>query len=311
MASTTLADDIRRKLGELSPAERKVARVILAGYPAAGFETIAVLAERASVSAPTVIRFVNRLGYQGFPDFQAALRDELDARNASPLSLYDAAAFGRSETDRGGDTDTDTPDDGTRRRTGADAAPDSELLRHGSQVFTGAVTATLAELPPHDFEHAVRLLADRKRRITLAGGRFTHLLAQYLGLHLMQLRDDVRFLPDRDVERTAVLAALTRRDVLVVFDYRRYESDKTTMAALVHEQGGKVVLFTDTWLSPAAPHAEVVLPSRVTAPSPYDSLVPTLAVLETVVAGVITTLGDEARRRMQHGEDIARRAGLY
>lgn len=290
MASGALADDIRQKLGDLSPAERKVARALLAGYPAAGFETVAVLAERAAVSAPTVIRFVNRLGYRGFPDFQAALREELDARNASPISLYESADFGRTDMD---------------------AAPDSALLRHGSEVFTSAVTATLAELPPHDFEHAVRLLADGKRRITLVGGRFTHLLAQYLGLHLMQLRDDVRFLPDRDVERTAVLAALTRRDVLVVFDYRRYESDKTTMAALVQEQGGKVVLFTDTWLSPATPHAEVVLPSRVAAPSPYDSLVPTLAVLETVVAGIMTLLGDDARKRMQHGEDVARRAGLY
>ncbi|MGW0608339.1 MurR/RpiR family transcriptional regulator [Streptomyces sp. NPDC002640] len=293
MASGALADDIRRKLGELSPAERKVARVVLAGYPAAGFETIAVLAERAAVSAPTVIRFVNRLGYRGFPDFQAALREELDARGASPLSLYEKAGFARAEDERGDDD------------------PDAALLRHGSEVFTGALTATLAELPPHDFEHAVRLLADRKRRITLAGGRFTHLLAQYLGLHLMQLRDDVRFLPDRDVERTAVLAALTRRDVLVLFDYRRYEASATALASLVEEHGGKVVLFTDTWLSPAAPHAEVVLPSRVAAPSPYDSLVPTLAVLETVVAGVITALGDDARRRMQHGEDIARRAGLY
>lgn len=290
MAAGALADDIRQKLGDLSPAERKVARVLLAGYPAAGFETVAVLAERAAVSPPTVIRFANRLGYRGFPDFQAALREELEARNASPISLYASADFGR---------DTE------------DADPDSALLRHGSQVFTNAVAATLTELPRHDFEHAVRLLSNSKRRITLAGGRFTHLLAQYLGLHLMQLRDDVRFLPDRDVERTAVLAALTRRDVLVVFDYRRYESDKTTMSALVQEQGGKVILFTDTWLSPAAPHAEVVLPSRVTAPSPYDSLVPTLAVLETVVAGVMAALGDDARKRMQHGEDIARRAGLY
>ncbi|KAB2593305.1 MurR/RpiR family transcriptional regulator [Streptomyces arboris] len=306
MTSGALADHIRQKLGTLSPAERKVARVLLAGYPAAGFETVAVLAERAAVSAPTVIRFVNRLGYRGFPDFQAALRDELDARNASPLSLYESADLGRDGTDESEAAGT-LADDGTREGD----APDAALLRHGSRLFAGAVTATLAELPPHDFEHAVRLLSDRKRRITLAGGRFTHLLAQYLGLHLMQLRDDVRFLPDRDVERTAVLAALTRRDVLVVFDYRRYESDKTTIATLVQEKGGKVVLFTDTWLSPAAPHAEVVLPSRVTAPSPYDSLVPTLAVLETVVAGVMTTLGDDARSRMQHGEDIARRAGLY
>ncbi|GAA2936847.1 MurR/RpiR family transcriptional regulator [Streptomyces enissocaesilis] len=290
MASGALADEIRRKLGELSPAERKVGRVLLAGYPAAGFETIAVLAERAGVSAPTVIRFVNRLGYRGFPGLQAALREELDERNASPLSLYESTGY--SHVQEGDCTD-------------------SALLRRGSEVFTTAVARTLAELPPHDLEHAVRLLSDGKRRITLAGGRFTHLLARYLGLHLMQLRDDVRFLPDRDVERTAVLAALTRRDVLVVFDYRRYEQDKAVMAGLVQEHGGKVILFTDTWLSPAATHAEVVLPSQVAAPSPYDSLVPTLAVLETVVAGVMTALGEDAHRRMQHGEDTARRVGLY
>ncbi|MFC5288552.1 hypothetical protein ACFPM7_15945, partial [Actinokineospora guangxiensis] len=48
-------------------------------------------------------------------------------------------------------------------------------------------------------------------------------LAQYLGLHLMQLRDDVRFLPDLKVERASLLAGVRRRDVVVVFDYRRYE----------------------------------------------------------------------------------------
>ncbi|MEU3464486.1 MurR/RpiR family transcriptional regulator [Streptomyces sp. NPDC006733] len=171
---------------------------------------------------------------------------------------------------------------------------------------------SLAETPPHDLEHAIRLLADRKRRITLAGGRFTQLLAQYLGLHLMQLRDDVRLLPDRDVERTAVLTALSRRDILVIFDYRRYEDDKVTIAELLREQGGKVVLFTDAWLSPVATHADVVLPSQVAAASsPYDSLVRTLAVLETVVAGIVRALGEEGHTRMQRGEETARRAGLY
>ncbi|MEU3724600.1 MurR/RpiR family transcriptional regulator [Streptomyces sp. NPDC031705] len=290
MAPGTLADEIRRKLGDVSPAERKVARVLLAGYPSAGFETMAVLAERAAVSTPTVLRFVNRLGYRGFPDFQAALRAELDERNASPLSLYEATDYGRS---KGG------PDE------------DLSLLQRGSDVFSAAVAQTLAELPPHDLEHAIRLLSDSKRRITLAGGRFTHLFAQYLGLHLMQLRNDVRFLPERSVERTAVFAALHRRDVLVLFDYRRYEQDKVAMAELVQAQGGKVILFTDMWLSPASAHADVVLPSQVAAPSPYDSLVPTLAVIETVVAGVLTALGEDAHQRMRHGEETARRMGLY
>ncbi|ARE73438.1 MurR/RpiR family transcriptional regulator [Streptomyces sp. NPDC059558] len=289
MAPGTLADEIRLKLGDASPAERKVARVLLAGYPSAGFETMAVLAERAAVSTPTVLRFINRIGYRGFPDFQAALRTELDERNASPLSLYEATDYGRSH----------------------EGVEDLSLLQRGSNLFSAAVAQTLAELPPHDLEHAIALLSDGKRRITLAGGRFTNLFAQYLGLHLMQVRDDVRFLPDRDVERTAQLAAVNRRDVFVLFDYRRYEPDKVAMAELVQELGGKVILFTDVWLSPAAAHAQVVLPSQVAAPSPYDSLVPTLAIIETVVAGVLTALGEGAHQRMKHGEETARRMGLY
>src|SRR5690242_12711814 len=113
MATGALAEEIRQRLGECSPAERKVGRVLLAGWPAAGFETIATLAERAAVSAPTVIRFVNRLGYRGFPDFQAALRGELDERNASPLSLYASGGY------------SDEAD-------GAEASGPAGLLRHGS-----------------------------------------------------------------------------------------------------------------------------------------------------------------------------------
>ncbi|KOX23330.1 MULTISPECIES: MurR/RpiR family transcriptional regulator [unclassified Streptomyces] len=286
MTTGLLADDIRRGLGTLTPAERRVARVLLAAYPSAGFETVATVAERAGVSAPTVLRFAARLGYHGYPDFQAALRHELDERNASPVHLYETAgeaAFPRS--------------------------PDG-LMAHSAGLFGSALARTFAEIPPHDLRTAVSLLADRKRRVTLTGGRFTHVLAQYLGLHLMQLREEVRFLPDRDVERAAALTTFGRRDVLVVFDHRRYEDDKQAVARLVRENGGRVIVFTDAWLSPAGAHAEVVLPSRVDTPSPYDSLVPTLAVVETVVADLVVTLGNAAYRRMKHGEEIARRVHL-
>lgn len=288
MAKGTLADRIRHQLGELSPAERRVGRVLLADYPTAGFETVATVAERAGVSAPTVLRFVGRFGYRGFPDFQAGLRAELEERSASPLSLYEAAD----------------------RTAGAPGAEDNDLLSQGRRIFTAALAQTYDELPPHDLERAIELLADPKRRITLSGGRFTHHLAQYLALHLMQLRKDVTVLPERAVERTAAVAGWGRRDVLVVFDYRRYEPDKTALAELLKERGGRVVLFTDTWLSPAAAHCEVVLSAQVAAPSPYDSLVPTLAVIETVVAGLVRTLGEEAHLRLKEGERLARTIGM-
>ncbi|RZU46065.1 RpiR family transcriptional regulator [Streptomyces sp. BK022] len=287
MAKGTLADQIRHQLGELSPAERRVGRVLLADYPAAGFETVAVVAERARVSAPTVLRFVGRFGFRGFPDFQSGLRAELEERSASPLSLYESSGRAASEQER-----------------------EESLLDQGRRVFTAALAQTYDELPPHDLERAVELLGDPKRRITLTGGRFTAHLAQYLALHLMQLRDGVSVLSERAVERTAAMTSWGRRDVLVVFDYRRYEPDKAALAQLLHERGGRVVLFTDPWLSPVAAHSEVVLAAQVSAPSPYDSLVPTMAVIETVVAGLVQTLGEEAHARLKEGERLARATGL-
>ncbi|MFI5633254.1 MurR/RpiR family transcriptional regulator [Streptomyces sp. NPDC051664] len=290
---SSLAEEIRHRIGDLSPAERKVARVLLAGYPSAGFETVATLAERAGVSAPTVIRFVNRLGYKGFPDFQAALREELDERSASPLALYSTRGYGS-----------------TPPRAQDDSAPGTARAEGDQDVFSAEVGRTLRELPPHDVQAAVALLCHPKRRVVLVGGRFTHLLAQYLGLHLMQVRGDVVILPDRDVERTAVLAGLGRQDVLVVFDYRRYEPDKVVITELARERGSKIVLFTDAWLSPVTNLADVVLPSRVAAPSPYDSMVPTLATVETVLAGVLGRLGEKGRAHLEHSENVARRAGI-
>ncbi|GHG34551.1 MurR/RpiR family transcriptional regulator [Streptomyces zaomyceticus] len=290
--SPTLADEIRKRLGDLSPAERKVARVLLAGYPAAVFETVATIAERASVSAPTVLRCASRLGFKGFPDLQAALRAELDARTASPITLYEHSG---------------SPEHGARERTGRTSDP---RLGAALSLVQQAVSQTFEEVAPHEFDDAVQLLSDPRRRVHVAGGRFTHLLAQYLGLHLTQFRDQVHFLPDRDVERTSFLTQLARRDVTVVFDYRRYEPDKTVIAELARERGGKVIVFTDPWLSPAAAHADVVLTTQVTSGSPYDSLTPALALIESLVACVLERIGSEGHERMKLSETVARRTGL-
>ncbi|MFF9340810.1 MULTISPECIES: MurR/RpiR family transcriptional regulator [unclassified Streptomyces] len=290
--SPTLADEIRNRLGELSPAERKVARVLLAGYPSAVFETVATIAERAGVSAPTVLRCASRLGYRGFPDLQAALRAELDARNASPITLYTAVEASEQQ-----------PADASRGSTGSRLGERATLMRQ-------AVSQTFDEVAPHEFEDAVSLLGDPRRRLHLAGGRFTHLLSEYLGLHLMQFRDQVGLVPHKDVERTSYLTQLARRDVTVLFDYRRYEPDKTLMAELAQERGGKVIVFTDPWLSPAAAHADVVLITQVSSDSPYDSLTPALAIVESLVGAVLERLGGEGHERMKEAEKVARRVGL-
>src|SRR2546428_11011561 len=79
---------VRQRLDSLSPAERRLARALLASYPIAGLESVARFAERAGVSPPTVTRFITKLGFRGYPEFQEALRHEVHARVSSPLTRY-------------------------------------------------------------------------------------------------------------------------------------------------------------------------------------------------------------------------------
>jgi DNA-binding MurR/RpiR family transcriptional regulator len=258
----------------------------MASYPAAGLETVAKLSQRAGTSAPSVLRFASRLGFGSFPEFQQALRNELEARSASPL-----AALGQVQ---------EAPAAGSRQ-----GKPEPH-----SGSFVAGIERTLERLPGDELTTAISLLSDVNRRVTVGGGRFTRLLAEYLTQHLMQLRPGVRNLPEAAVPRADAVLGMDKRDVLVVLDYRRYEPPTLDVAQQAHEQGAKIILLTDRWLSPVASLATVVLPSYVDSPSAYDSYVPSLAVIEMLVAGALETLGDDAVKRMHRFEALSQRLSL-
>lgn len=269
-------------MDELSTAERKVARTLLATYPAAGLESAADLAKRARVSTPTVLRFVTRLGYEGYPDFQRVLIHEVHERMGSPLEQFDEQEA---------------------RRSG------QQFLPYVASTFVTTVKDTFDHVPRHDFLSAVELLSDSRRRLRLVGGRFSHMLAEYLAAHLHIVRGDVVCLSAGDMSRAGALLDASRRDVFVVFDYRRYQPSTIELASTAAAAGATIVLLTDQYLSPIADVAEAVLPARVDAPSPFDSLVPAMALVESLVAGVSDKLGPAARKRVRHLEELQVDAG--
>src|SRR5713101_2487191 len=263
---------VRHRLASLSPAERKLARVLLASYPIAGLESVARFAERAGVRPPTVTRFISKLGFKGYPEFQEILRHEVQARLSSPLERFREETPGR----------------------GADS-----LLTDALEVSRRNLQATVDQLSHHDFEEAVELLADVRRRVLVLGGRVSAQLARYLAGQLHLLRPGIGMV---DAERSAPaqqLIDLRKGDLLVVFDYRRYQADTIESARIASTQGCNVVLFTDPWLSPASAFARQVLVTSVETVGPFDSLVGSTAVVEAMVTAVLNRLGPRAQARMQ------------
>lgn len=275
--TVTVAQLTRDQLGQLSAAERKVGRALLSAYPVAGLETAAELALRAGVSAPTVVRFVARLGFSGYPQMQRALMNEVHTQLGSPIRQYPLRA---------------------PMPTGEDFLP------FAAEKHASLVHASFSDLPASEFAAAVDLLCEPSLTIHVVGGRFSHVLASYLTAHLQLLRSGVQTVPADEFSSASLVADAGRQDLLVAFDYRRYDPATIALARAMADAGGRVLILTDPWLSPAASVAEVVLSTRVESPSPFDSLVPGMALVETLVTAVVDRLAEVGRARVERMESV-------
>ncbi len=85
---------------------------------------------------------------------------------------------------------------------------------------------------------------------------------------------------------------------------RRYQKDTIALTRAAKARGATIVLVTDPWLSPIADIADHVLTVDVEAPSPYDSMVPCVALVEGLVAAVVAKMGKTTRRRIAHLESL-------
>ena len=83
-----LLEVIARRLPDLRKSDRRVAETILAAHEAALAMTLGTLARAAAVSEPTVIRFSNAVGCEGFRDLRVKLARSLAfARTTSHAAI--------------------------------------------------------------------------------------------------------------------------------------------------------------------------------------------------------------------------------
>ncbi|MDN0083634.1 MurR/RpiR family transcriptional regulator [Crenobacter sp. SG2305] len=277
----SIAEELRQLFDTLTPTERKIGRALLANYPMAGLETIALLAARSDVSGPTVLRFVGKLGFDSYAAFQSALREELEARLQSPLLRYN-------------------PDE---------LVDGDDFLASHARRLTELIRATVTNLPRAEFDDVVGLLADNRARIWLLGGRLTESLASYLSHHLKVVRPSVHHMRGLPASWADTLVDMDRHDVLVVFDIRRYWDEAATFAAMAAERKVTVVLFTDQWLSPISRVARYTLVAHTAGPAGWDSNTPLMMLVDAVIAALNTRNWPDISARLQQLEAMRARLG--
>lgn len=281
---STISDRIEETLDDLTRAERQLALSVLENYPASGLGPLSELARDAGVSVPTVARMVQKLGFKGYPEFQAGLREELRAKVKTPIAKHD---------------------------TWAEAVPSEHILNRFTEAVIENIRLTLSQIDPIAFDHACALLSDKERHVYIAGGRITHTLAEYLFLHMQVIRPNLTHVQSTSNTWPHYLLNAREGDVFVIFDVRRYENNTLKLAEMARARGAKIILMTDQWRSPIHQIADVCFSNRIVVPSAWDSGTTILLLLETLISAIQTRNWDETRERIESLEDMFDQTKLF
>jgi DNA-binding MurR/RpiR family transcriptional regulator len=272
-----VADVIRRRLGDLSPNDARIARQLLEHAAEAPFETAESLAAKTGVSKAAVVRFATRVGFAGYAELHDALRREAVARLSQPVDEGGAAP--ESLLDR------------WLERARADLASAAESLDRGA------------------FAAAVELLADGRGKLGIFGHRKSAALAEYAYYLLNPLVPNVWPIAGEH-SLADQLIDMEPGDRLIAFTFRRYAKPTAEVVRLFHEAGAPSVLITDDLLAPAAAEATHVLVCRPTSPGGFDSAAGGLVVLEALAAE-IAVRARSTSDRLDAAEQLWKQFGTY
>ena len=276
-----IKEQLENPPSELTPTDRKLVRILLNNFPTSGLKTIAQLAKEAGVSDPSVLRFIKKIGFTRYSDFQSALVQQLDERLKSPLLMHSKSG-----------------------------GADNNSWQRTTESTISAVAGSEPLVIKQDIEQLVEWLSEKNKKVVCFGGRFSGFLAGYFHAHLQILRPNTKCITSA-LELSDTLLDLKPGDIFIQFDYRRYQQSAAVAVEMAHRKKAKVVLFTDIYDSPLRNKADLTISSLVDTSSPFDTLVPAMVQVEALVASLTDALGDSVKDRLIEVDEMRELLGTH
>ncbi|MFG1743722.1 MurR/RpiR family transcriptional regulator [Micromonospora chalcea] len=260
----------------LTPTQRRIAHCLVRHAGAAAYLSAAEVAELAGVSQPSVTRFAMALGHDGYPALRRRLR-ELGARDAA-------------DQDRAGNA-----------------------LQRAVRAERDNLDRLAAQLADADRVAEVGRLLAASRPLPVLGLRAAAPLAAYFAYFAAKVHPDVRVFDDGGsmlVDRLdqAVAAGAT---AMLAFVLPRYPRETLEALREARDAGLTVVAITDSPVSPATEHAQVVLPAAVGADLVFDLHTAPMTLAMVVLQAICDAAPAETQDRLEAFESSAARRQLF
>ena len=232
------------------------------------FGTVSDLAGRVGTSRPSIVRFANKLGFNGYTQLQKHVRSDLSHRLARP----------------------------------------SERIRHDKRkalpvrkAINDAIASVFKAVEGEQLAALVGPIV-RADNVWVLSGETSKAGAHAIHSGLSMVRPGVRALEEHSFGTD--LRDAGPCDAAVVFDFFRYRRQASNATRVFADAGVSVVAITDSPLSPLAELADSWCEIEVPAIGPFDSSVPAVAIAELLVAQVAKEVHEEATARIDRIESL-------
>ncbi len=217
---TSVRQRLSKWIGDGSKADRAIASYMLGQINTIAFETAASIAEKVSVSEPTVGRFCRSLGYKSFKDLKSHLKQDIGDK---PWLISDRL----KEFQR-------------RAKSGEDQ------LAQGLELEMAALVQVYELAHTPEWARVVRRLASAPA-VFATGLQTERGMAQIFVNQLQYLRSRVHLVDLASGNFSEVLMPENAGSCLVIFEARRYSRMARLLAQDAREIGISTTLVTDAY----------------------------------------------------------------
>lgn len=280
---TDLIGTMEAAIPTLSKGQKLIARYIVENYDKAAYMTASALGAEVGVSESTVVRFANEMGFDGYPQLQAQIRETVRVRLTSVQRIN--AANHRMEED--------------------------EVLDHVLTADAEKIKTTLETIDREAFSAAIDMIL-AARNIYILGMRSSAVLAEFMNYYFGLLFDNVRLIrPAGGSEIFEHLMKVNREDVFVAISFPRYTTGIVNATEYASKMGAGVIAITDSMSSPIVPHAAVSLIAKSEMASFVDSLVAPMSIINAMIAYIGKKKQSEVTETLSRLEQVWKDYNVY
>ncbi len=270
----TLSTYIQSRFEQCSRSQKDVAQYIVDHLDEAAFQTAEELARRANTSSSTVVRFSQALGFEGFPELQAAAREEYrrvhDAPAVASVNGHGGPLFSLDQTQ-------------------FEAAIVADHLN---------VEQTARKVARQQIDELVEAIATAGK-VLVAGTDQMAFFASYLRhlLMLLDLRVEIAASPSQEV--LSRLGRIDEQTLVIALSAGRPHPLVVRALKLARHRKAKTAAITDATLSEVAKLAQIKLYYSSSTPAYVRSHTALLSLIQALAHAVYSRDSDQYDDRIK------------